>query len=759
MTDFRTYELRQLRPRLRDEVSFSWQSYGGAECYVLEDASRGAFFRIGLPEYTFLSLLDGRTTIGDAITQTVNVLGRDAFDEPQAGVICHWLVESKLLASDGPRDRNGQADPAETANLSRRLNPMSMRLPLGCPQPLLIALAALAGGLFSLGGLLAWLTILACSAWQLAPHTEQLWRESAVVLSPHNWLWIAMWGLGLKVIHEASHGVACVRFGGRVREAGIVFILLMPLPYVDLTSTWRLSKWRRIVTSAAGMFAELLIAAIAGILWANTSDELLRQHLLQLMLTASVVTLLFNANPLMRFDGYYMLADVLELPNLSVHGQQWLLHFAKRWLLGVRSTSPTWPEGRTWLVATYGVTAAIWRMVVSVSLIVAAAVWFEGSGIALAAGAVLAWFIQPLWRGLRYVLVGSTFEQPRRIRFAVIAAGTAASLTWLLTSVTAWHSLSLPGIVESVDAVTVRAESPGFVEEVLTESGRTVRAGDPLIQLSNHELESQRQQLLIEIERSELRSRTFQQAEELAARNAEDDNRAGLRTKLEELHHLCDLLLVRAPRSGVVAASDLPSLVGSYVSPGRELLVVGDAEEKEVRVLISSEQFEAATLSLNETVRVRLTDDGFAATGILHKLEPRATVHAPHPALCAGAGGPISTKVSASSPTPSNRDSQELLDPHVVGYVALDRETSRLLGPGQLATVSIAEAPRPLGRWLLERSERWLTAQRGRWTGQHDNRLIADRPAPFRNFDSAEPSTLKLPAERVASSSEATSRR
>ncbi len=759
MADNRTYELRQLRPRLREEVSFTWQSYGGAECYVLEDASRGAYFRIGLPEYTFLSLLDGRTTVGDAITQTISVLGREALDEQQAGVICHWLVESKLLAPDGPRDKNGQADEGEAAKLARRLNPLSIRLPLGCPQPILETLETLVGGMISLGGLLLWLAVMACAMWQIAPHTEQLWRESAVVLSPHNWLWIALWGLGLKVIHETSHGLACVRFGGRVREAGIVFVLLAPVPYVDLTSTWRLPKWQRIVASAAGMFAELLIAAFAAMLWANTHDELLRQHLLQLMLTASVVTLLFNANPLMRFDGYYMLADWLELPNLAAHGQQWLPHLTKRWLLGVKTTSPTWPEGRTWLIAVYGVRSAIWRMVVSVLLILAAAVWFEGAGILLAAGAVLAWFLHPLWRGLRYVVVGSAFERPRQRRFVAIATCVAASLTWLLTSVTAWHSISLPGVIESVDAATVRAESPGFVEEVLIESGQTVHEGDLLIRLSNPELESQRRQLVIEIERSELRSRTFQQSGEFAARNVEEENRAGLQSRLRELDQMCERLLIRAPLAGVIAASDLTSLVGSYVAPGRELLVIGDAEEKEVRVLISSEQFEAASLSLDRVVRVRLSEDGFTAAGTLHKLDPRATVQAPHPALCAGAGGPIATKVSSSQPAQQGRDSQELLEPHVIGYVSLDRVTSRSLGPGQLATVSVAESPRPLGHWLLERSERWLTAQREYRTGKRDERLLANRPAPFRDFEVVERPIFQRQAERVVSPSESTTRR
>lgn len=714
MTDFRTYELRQLRPRLREDVSWTWQSYGGAECYVLEDESRGTFFRIGVPEYTFLSLLDGRVTIGDAIAQTVSVLGPDAFDEQQAAVICHWLAESKLLASEGATSAGHDPSQAEAALVARRLNLISARLPLGCPQPLLAAFDGMLGGLFSVGGLLLWLAVLIVAMWQLAPHTEKLWRESAVILSPHNWLWIALWGLGLKVIHETAHGLACQRFGGRVREAGIVFILLAPIPYVDLTSTWRLPKWRRIVTSAAGMFAELLIAALASIVWASTNDELLRQHLLQLMLTASVVTLLFNANPLMRFDGYYILSDLLELPNLAAHGQQSLIHSTKSWLLGVQTSAPTWPEGRTWLVATYGVLSAIWRTVVSVSLIVAAAVWFEGAGIALAAAAVLAWFVQPLWRGLKYVLFGSRFERPNRVRFLAITSSAAASLVWLLTSVPAWHSISLPGVVESVNVAIVRAESPGFVAEILVESGQSVREGDPLLRLSNDELETQHRQLVIEIERSELRSRMFQQAGEIAARLAEDDNREGLRTKLAELDRSCEQLLVRAPRSGLAAAADLPSLLGSYVSPGQELLVIGDRYEMEIRVLVSPEQLKATSLSLNRVVPVRLIDDGLTMTGTLRKLEPRATVHAPHPALCVNAGGPLAIKVAPSASTVGRRDSPELLEPHVLGYVSLDRSASRQLGPGQLATVRIAESPQPLGHWLLEWSQRWLTTNRER---------------------------------------------
>ncbi len=711
LSDFRTVELRQLRPRLRDELSFRLQSYGGVECYVIEDESAGAYYRIGLPEYTFLSLLDGRTTVGEAVAHTASVLRAEAFTEQQAAGICRWLVASKLIATDRPRTDRAATTEETAIRKATRINPLSLRVPLGCPHSILTALEPLFGVMFSLIGGGVWCLVMLCGVWQVMPQADRLWHESAVILAPHNWWWIACFGLVLKVVHEAAHGVACVRFGGRVREAGIVFLLLAPLPYVDLTSTWRLPKWQRIVTSSAGMLAELLVAALAAIVWANTHDEFLRQHLLRVILTAGVVTLLFNLNPLMRFDGYYILADLLELPNLAIHGRQLLVYAAKRWLLGVAVSCPEWPEGKRPLVALYGVASAVWRVVVSVSLIIAAATLFEGVGLLLAVGAVFAWFLRPLWQALRYIAVGAPFERPRRTRFAIITAAASALIVWGMTSVHEWYSVKLPGVVEYVDAAIVRAEASGFVEEVFVESGQMVVAGEPLVRLDNLPLETQRRELRADVELSTLRGRVFQQQGELAAMRVEEDNVAALHKKLDELDHLCDALLIRAPRSGLVAATDLNSLPGCYISSGQELLVIGDPAEKEIRVLIAADQLDSAPINLGRAASVRLVGDGCSAMGTLRQVEPRATTHPPHPALCAGAGGPIATKVSAQQASSVGHDPQELLEPHVVAYVRLTRADSQQFGTGQLATVRIAGPTRSLAELLREQTWRWVALQ------------------------------------------------
>ena len=122
----------------------------------------------------------------------------------------------------------------------------------------------------------------------------------------------------LKLIHELAHSLVCKKYGGRVASCGILVLLMIPMPYVDVTSSWRFeNKWKRILTSAAGMLSEVFVAAIACYVWANSQPGPIQYHAGNVIITASLHTLLFNINPLMRFDGYYMLADWLEIPNLS----------------------------------------------------------------------------------------------------------------------------------------------------------------------------------------------------------------------------------------------------------------------------------------------------------------------------------------------------------------------------------------------------------------------------------------------------------
>ena len=147
---------------------------------------------------------------------------------------------------------------------------------------------------------------------------------SAGILAPGNWWSLAAAWFVLKLGHEISHAAVCKKYGGTVREMGLIFILFAPVAYVDVTSCWRFSsKWHRIHTAAAGMYAELFLAALAVFGW--SAESAVVQHLLHnVVFMASLTTILFNANPLMRFDGYYLLTDLVDVPNLYSQGTQWV---------------------------------------------------------------------------------------------------------------------------------------------------------------------------------------------------------------------------------------------------------------------------------------------------------------------------------------------------------------------------------------------------------------------------------------------------
>jgi putative peptide zinc metalloprotease protein len=237
-----TTELGEVRLRLRDDLQFTPQQYGGLTCYVVEEPISSQFYRIGIPEYTFISLLDGQTTLHEAIGQAAAALGQDAFSEQQAAAICKWLIDCQLATTDQSVDIARLLDISDRAARQSRwqwVNPLLIKIPLGNPEPLLERLTPWLGWLASGPMFIVWLVVCGIALYLLSGRWDELSLEANLVLSGGNWLWLAVTWLVLKFMHELAHALVCRRFGGTVREAGLVFILFGPIPYVDVTSAWR----------------------------------------------------------------------------------------------------------------------------------------------------------------------------------------------------------------------------------------------------------------------------------------------------------------------------------------------------------------------------------------------------------------------------------------------------------------------------------------------------------------------------------------
>ena len=317
-------EIGNARLTLRPDLVFSPRTTDGDLHYVIEDPISSKFFRVGVTEYAFMSLLDGTITLHDALAELSSAMPNHGLSEQDTIAICKWLVDTKLANTTKSADTEelaSQAIEAEQRRMAERFNPLMIKLPLGNPNRFFEWLAPLVRWIHAPVVMLLATGLIAYGAYLVFSDWARFEEASHGIFAPSNWLWLAAGWAALKVIHETSHGIACKKYGGAVREWGLIFILFAPLAYVDVTSSWRFrSPWQRIHVAAAGMYIELIIAAVAAIIWSQASPGILSYVCYNIIIMASLSTIVFNANPLMRFDGYYLLSDLIGVRNLQGRG-------------------------------------------------------------------------------------------------------------------------------------------------------------------------------------------------------------------------------------------------------------------------------------------------------------------------------------------------------------------------------------------------------------------------------------------------------
>ena len=691
----------RVRLRLRTDLRFYPQTGQRPYCLV-EDLVRSKYYRLGVAEYTFASLLDGNTTLSEALAKAANIAPMACFNEQDALSICKWLVDKELAEVVTGQDRSGSRKAAPTAQIDR-YNPLAFRVPLLHPDRLFDAATPWIDWLFRPPAVFAWLLLIIVAGYGVLSDGSRFLATSRQVFAASNWIYLIACWIFLKVVHEFAHGVVCKRYGGSVREAGIIFVLFAPLAYVDVTCSWRFrSKWQRIFTATAGMYVEILIACLAAIVWRQSSPGMLSQLAFNIATMAGVNTLLFNANPLMRFDGYYILSDWVNLPNLYSSGQQYVHYLFRRYWFGVNPRLPDWGMPEAVLIRLYGIAAFAWRIVVCVGLVLVASTLFHGAGAILALIAVAMWLGRPAYRLAASLRDKQGVRQIDRRHFSVVSGLVVGSGALLLLTVPWLGPACAPGRVTYAPLHVIRPDSAGFVCNVRVMDGELVEAGQVLLSLENQELQRELQDLDLQIEMSRVKGRMYEQQLQLALAQAEQASLSALRTRREELAAQVSALTLRAPAAGQVVGSRLDQLVGTYVEEGEELLAIGSESEKELVISIAQENVHQFEAQLEGRVRVWFPGQTRLACR-LTELQPRARLQPPDPAFAASSGGPIPVQ-------PADGADHEFvfLAPRFVGKVALDAKQSESVRAGQFAIVSFVPQDEMLGEHLYRRAATWI---------------------------------------------------
>lgn len=650
--DHKVSEISTSRPRLRRDVRTHYQEYRGKPSYIIEDTSKGKFFHVGFPEHQFIQSFDGYTTISEALARNAATQGEEALTEAQGEQMLRWLIDSDLLESDTSSQGERRREQWMRQKDKQQKNPiakiMFFKVPLGCPDRLLTRVTPLMGWIFAVPGLLLWLGLVLYTAFQLAPEWDTFISASGQVIAPDNWIRVIAIYAVLKVLHEFGHGLATKRFGGPVPEWGVQLLaFITPLAFVDASASWKLSsKWKRIIVSSAGMYVEIAIACVCVLGWLHTDPGVLNTSLHSAVIAATFVTLLFNANPLMRFDGYYILLDFLGIPNLGTKGQQFLKWFGKKFILGMEDlTMPAAARQHPVAVPLYGVLAALWKIIIWIGIMVIVSLLFKGAGLVLAIASVLVMVGTSIYKFFKFLFkVGTGPKLSRALpRLGILILTLVCVFTFVRINPTG----KAVAVVEYTDREILRAGVRGQVVKVVVREGQEVEKGSLLVQLQNRDEEIEHDKFEIELNSARIRARSYYQSEDLPAYQAELETIEGLEQKLAESRAYLAALRVTAPVDGVVAGRLFDSLPGQWVEVGEEILSVIPNQEKELLISFRQDDIDSLADQVGRRVRVLLRGRPKPIEGEIERIESRATRALPHDVMAAPNGGPLALRASS----------------------------------------------------------------------------------------------------------------
>jgi putative peptide zinc metalloprotease protein len=576
-------------------------------------------------------------------------------------------------------------------------NPLAIRIPLIDPdrwlcvmvahlQPLLNRWLLISIGMLLLSGLF----VVGLNAAEIADEIRNFAR------TPGLWWQMLLVYPVLKCVHELAHAIVIKRFGGALHESGITILVLMPVPYVDATDIWRFEDRRqRILVSASGMLAEASLATVGLFVWLIVEPGLVSDLAFSAALTGSVTTFVFNANPLLRFDGYQILQDALDMPNLASRSSRYLGYLCRRFLLGAsHARSPVTGRGeRPWLVL-YGVAAGAYRWIVTLAIALYLASRFPAFGGLLALFALFQLAIKPAVGAIRYLVWA---DELKANRFRAVAS-TGLCVVCLLSFV---FMIPLPtytraeGVLDVPHQAQLYAPQSGELAEVFVKQGQLVKAGEPILRVNAWTLntkatiaENELDILVMQLDEAQVNDPSSVPARKQEVIEAS--------RRLSAINQSLGELVLRTSVDGIVSLDPHFSNIGVFIKEGTPLGHVVNSNALLVKAVVEQKDISRVDEGVN-SVQIRLAERFWEPlTASLTQQAPAGNRNLPSQALAYNGASGIAV---ASS------DSAELktVDPVFQLEFALPAET-QAVGIGGRAYVSLAHRPESIG----ERSWRAL---------------------------------------------------
>lgn len=719
---------RKLPIRMRPDLRARQHRYQGRIYWVVKDPVGLQYFRFEEEEFAILQMLDGESSLDEVAERFEREFPPQTIRVEELQQFIGMLHRSNLVITDavgqGAQLKKRRDERTSKERWATLANILSVRFKGIDPERLLNFLHPYVAWFFRTPAIIC-CCLLALAALTLVTVQFDVFRtrlpDFHTFFDAQNWLWLGITLAVTKVLHEFGHGMSCKHLGGECHEMGVMLLVMTPCLYCNVSDSWMLpNRWHRAAIGAAGMYVEVVLASICTFIWWFTEPGPLNYICLNVMFISSVSTIMFNANPLLRYDGYYILSDILEIPNLRQKASTILNRKLGKWCLGLEEPEdPFLPKRHQSLFALYTVASAVYRWVVTLSILYFLNKVFEPYGLKvlgqiIALGAIYGLVVQPFVNLYKFFKVPGRLGKVKRWRMYTTLGLLAALIAGVLFIPLPSH-IYCPLEVQARGAASVYVDQPGILEEVFVKPGDVVQQGQPLAQLSDFSLEvtiaereGQRDSYVEQLK--SLQSLSFEERD-LESRISEA--RAGLKDAEEQLKNSegdrAKLRLV-APRAGTVlpptlvanqtADGQLPTWSGSPLDEenlgatlmtGNKLCEVGDPRWLEARLVI--DQGDVDLVQRGQKVEVMLAQSAeFVYVSEIERIEEKNLKVSPvH--LSSLSGGELPTKMDDSGVA---RPMGQVFE----AMVPLPEDQYELMRIGLVGKAKITTAPRTLGERL-----------------------------------------------------------
>jgi putative peptide zinc metalloprotease protein len=649
------FRVSGLRVALLPSVEVGTQQFRGRTWYVLQDPYTQRYFRASVQACRFIQSLQPDKTVEEVWEDFVNNHPHDAPSREEVIQLLSQLHMSNLLYSLQQSDNDAIVKRYKAQKNKELMGKVAsflfLRIPLFNPNQLLDRIRPLIMLLTGWGAFWVWSLTLLWGAWTAFENRTALLDQSQGVLSISNLPWLYVCTVGLKLFHEAGHAFVCKRFGGEVRTVGVMFLLFTPLPYVDASSSWGFAnRWHRIYASFAGMAVEFFFAAAGALVWTHTAPGLTHSLAFNVMLIGSISSILFNGNPLLRFDAYYMLSDFAEIPNLYQKGQQQWKYFGDRYLLGTVSAQSKATDRKEWVWLTlYGLLSFLYLMLITLGISLFLMDQWLPLGLLVLTMTLYSRLVAPLYQLAKHL--GGASTQGNRQR-AVTVVGSIGFVLFLLLAVVPFPDATRAnGIVKANHASNVYAQTAGQLDRLLVQHGERVQTGQVLAIFSNPDLAADihlTKSGQIETE-AQIRQALHRASQDLSALQ---DKSEALELRRLNLQEQQKQLQVRASQDGEWVAPDLHEQLGTWMQRGQNLGEVVDASSFRFVAVMPQEQADIMFQNNYRQIELRLNGQADATLALPQvSIIPFQSDKLPSTALGWQGGGDIAVNTQEPSGT------------------------------------------------------------------------------------------------------------